>query len=64
MNTTIPFDQRLTCSVPEACQVASLGRTKIYELIDEGKIETRKVGAKRLILVGSLKSFLQGAGGA
>ena len=50
----IPFAERLTCTVPEACQVSGLGRTKLYELIGNGRLETRTIGRRRLILVRSL----------
>jgi|HubBroStandDraft_2_1064218.scaffolds.fasta_scaffold1362361_1 hypothetical protein len=32
----IPFAQRLTCTIADACEVTGLGRTKIYEPLDPG----------------------------
>ena len=31
--STMPFAQRLTCTIDDACEVTGLGRTKLYELI-------------------------------
>jgi hypothetical protein len=36
----LPFSERLTCTVEEACEVTGLGRTKIYELIQNGRLNT------------------------
>lgn len=54
----IPFAQRLTCTIAEACAATGLGRTKLYELIGAGDIATTTVGRRRLVLVRSLQCFL------
>lgn len=41
-------------SVREFCQRTSLGKTKVYQMIDEGVINSIKVGRRRLILSESL----------
>lgn len=50
----IPFAQRLTCTVAEACEATGLGRTKIYELIGNGRVKTTTIGRRRLVVVQSL----------
>jgi len=57
--TAIPFAQRLSCTIGEACEVTGLGRTKLYELIGDGHLATTTVGRRRLVLVRSLLSLLQ-----
>jgi hypothetical protein len=57
--TAIPFAQRLTCTITEACQAAGLGRTKLYELIGEGCLDTTTIGRRRLVIVRSLRSLLE-----
>jgi excisionase family DNA binding protein len=57
--SAIPFAQRLTCTIAEACEVTGLGRTKLYELIAEGHLATTTVGRRRLVLVRSLLSLLE-----
>jgi excisionase family DNA binding protein len=56
----IPFAQRLSCTIDEACEVTGLGRTKLYELIGDGRLVTTTVGRRRLVLVRSLLSLLEG----
>jgi excisionase family DNA binding protein len=55
---SIPFIQRLTCTINEASEVTGLGRTKLYELIGTGHLITTTVGRRRLVLVSSLQALL------
>ena len=55
----IPFAQRFTCTINEACEVTGLGRTKLYELIGDGHLATTTVGRRRLVVVRSLLSLLK-----
>lgn len=50
----IPFRQRPTCTIAEACDAVGLGRTKLYELIGGGALETITIGRRRLVRVPSL----------
>lgn len=54
----IPFWDRLTCSVEEACMVTSLGRSSVIKMMDSGKLETRKIGRRRLVLIRSLQALV------
>jgi excisionase family DNA binding protein len=56
---TVPFAQKLTCTINEACEMTGLGRTKLYELIGEGHLATTTVGRRRLVVVRSLLSLLE-----
>jgi excisionase family DNA binding protein len=56
---TIPFSQRLSCTIDEACEATSLGRTKLYELIAAGQLATTNVGRRRLVMVRGLLSLLE-----
>jgi excisionase family DNA binding protein len=55
----IPFSHRLSCTIAEACEATGLGRTKLYELIEDGHLITTTVGRRRLVMVRSLLSLLQ-----
>ncbi len=57
-DSRIPFAERLTCSIAEACDATGLGRTKLYELIGRGTVATSTVGRRRLILVQSLRALV------
>jgi excisionase family DNA binding protein len=47
--------------VVEACDATGIGRTKLYELIGDGQLETTTIGRRRLVLVRSLLSLLAAA---
>ena len=45
-------------SILEACEVARIGRTKLYEAISDGQLKARKYGKRTLILRTDLSEFL------
>jgi excisionase family DNA binding protein len=49
-------------SVADACRVSSLGRTRLYQLIGEGRLEVRKIGKRTLIPAASLRALIEGEG--
>ena len=51
--------QRLTCTVAEACEATGLGRTKLYELVGDGQVDTTTIGRRRLVQVRSLRQLLK-----
>jgi excisionase family DNA binding protein len=55
----IPFMQRPTCTIKEACKASGMGRTKFYELIKGGELQMISVGRRRLVQVPSLLKFLK-----
>lgn len=50
--------QRLLLPVEEAGEVLGLKRSKMYELISEGKIESVKIGKSRRIPVDALEAYV------
>ena len=54
----MPLAQRLTCTIAEACKATGLGRTKLYELIGGGCLDTITIGRRRLVRVSSLLSLV------
>jgi excisionase family DNA binding protein len=58
MNTA-PIDP-LAYSVHDACRVSSIGRTKLYALIAEGRLEARRIGGRTLIPAASLRRLIEG----
>ena len=58
MTSAIPFRERLSCTIPEACAATGLGRTKMYEEIGAGRVQTRKFGTRTLIVVASLVALI------
>jgi hypothetical protein len=54
----IPFRDRVSCTIRQACEATGLGRTKLYALMQGGLLATTTVGRRRLVLVGSLLSLI------
>jgi excisionase family DNA binding protein len=52
----------LAYSVADACRVSSIGRTRLYQLIGEGRLEARKIGKRTLIPAASLRALIEGEG--
>ena len=49
----------LTVRIKDACRITGIGRSKLYELIEQGEIEIIKVGSMTLIPVTGLRAFLE-----
>lgn len=55
-----PWEQRiepLTVRISTAVRITGLSRSRIYELIQSGDLETVKVGRATLVQYGSLKAL-------
>ena len=52
-------DTHLLLSVEEAAELLRLGRTRTYELVKTRKIQSVKVGRRRLVVRSSLLDFVQ-----
>lgn len=50
----------IALSVSDAVKASGLGKTTLYEAMSDGRLETRKVGRKRLILTRSLRRLIEG----
>ncbi|WP_237245986.1 helix-turn-helix domain-containing protein [Sphingopyxis witflariensis] len=48
------------CSIADAARVLGIGRTKAYELIDDGSLVTITIGTRRLVKVDSIKRLAEG----
>jgi excisionase family DNA binding protein len=49
---------QMSLSIEEVCAATGLGRTKLYEHINSGKLKARKLGKRTLILKVDLENFL------
>ncbi|GAM06288.1 MULTISPECIES: helix-turn-helix domain-containing protein [Novosphingobium] len=49
----------ISVRIPEACRLTGIGRSKLYELIAEGRIEVVKVGAITLVPYASLRGLIE-----
>lgn len=48
----------ITVRIPEACRMLGIGRSKFYELITEGEIQTLKLGSATLVPLDGLRAFV------
>jgi len=49
---------KLAFTIAEACHAIGIGRSKLYELIGEGRVETRKIGSRTIIPSDSLRGLI------
>lgn len=54
MAGAIPFRDRLTCTVKEAMQATGIGKTRMFELLASGEVQSMMDGGRRLVRVRSL----------
>ena len=47
--------------IPDAAKALGLGRSSIYALIAEGRLEALTIGRRRLVRVSSIHDLAQGA---
>jgi excisionase family DNA binding protein len=58
MTSTTPFEPALV-KIEPACKYLDVGRSKLYELIREGKLDAVKIGKSARITTASLKRFVE-----
>jgi excisionase family DNA binding protein len=54
----IPFEQRPSCTMREACRATGLSRTTLYERMAAGELKTKTIGRRRLVNVASLLALV------
>jgi hypothetical protein len=55
-----PQHEPLCVTVGEACRLAGVGRSKMYDLMTSERVESVKVDGRRLVVFPSLKRYLLG----
>lgn len=59
--SSIPLNQKTTVSVPEGCELYSLGRTSLLKLAKEAGADI-KIGSRRLINVKKMDAYINSLG--
>ena len=54
----LPFEP-ITVRIPMAVKLTGIGRSKLYELIKSGDVETVKIGTATLVKVASLRQLTE-----
>lgn len=53
--------QPIMCSVDEAAKAIGIGRVTLYKYINAGKVESVRVGGRRLVKIESVKRLVEAA---
>ena len=51
----------VAATINDTCQITGLGRSKVYELIGEGRLKAITIGRRRLVLYESIEELIHGA---
>jgi len=54
------MEHRYLVSIEKAAEQLSIGRSKTYELINEGKLVTVAIGRRRLVRIDSVQALARG----
>ena len=57
---SITHIKKLAYSIREACEASSLGKTTIYALIGEGRLQAVRIGGRTVIPAESLTTLING----
>jgi excisionase family DNA binding protein len=49
----------ITTTVAEFCRLSGLGRTKVYQLVGDGSLDSFNVGKRRLIVLDSYRRLIE-----
>jgi excisionase family DNA binding protein len=52
--------EAITTSINDAAKALNLGRTSIYALIREGRLDTVKLGRRTLVKIASVRKLIDG----
>jgi hypothetical protein len=52
-------DRIITAPVGEFCGISGLGRTKVYELIGDGSLDSITIGKRRLVVIDSYRRLIE-----
>jgi excisionase family DNA binding protein len=47
----------IAISVAEACKVCGIGKTTLYRMLQDGLLESRLIGRKRVVIVESIERY-------
>ncbi|MEV5020732.1 helix-turn-helix domain-containing protein [Sphingobium sp. LMA1-1-1.1] len=53
--------QPITCSVDDAAKAIGIGRVTLYKYIKEGRVESVRIGGRRLVKIESVKRLVEAA---
>lgn len=51
----------VSVSIPDASKLTGLSRSRLYELIGDGTLQTKKIGKRRLVPYAALERLIEAA---
>jgi hypothetical protein len=48
----------ITATIANFCEISDIGRSKVYQLLDAGDLQSIKIGKRRLIVVESYRRLI------
>jgi excisionase family DNA binding protein len=48
----------ISTTIGDFCRLSGIGRSRVYELLDAGTLESVKIGKRRLILIDSYRKLI------
>lgn len=51
--------ERITAPVGEFCRLAGIGRSLVYEMIGDGRLDSITIGKRRLIVLDSYRRLIE-----
>jgi excisionase family DNA binding protein len=55
---SFPADRIITATIGEFCNLSGIGRSLVYELIGDGRLESILIGKRRLIVLDSYRNLV------
>jgi excisionase family DNA binding protein len=59
-SSDLPFEQRGGASVAETAEYLGVGRNKVYDYINAGKLKVAKLGSRTCVITASARDLLHG----
>jgi hypothetical protein len=53
------IDRMITTLVSQFCQMTGTGRTRLYELLNDGFLDSIRIGKRRLIVLDSYRRLIE-----
>jgi len=57
-DTSVPPVARVVLTLEEACRLLTIGRTKMYQLLNSGALPSRYIDRRRVVLAADIEAFL------
>jgi excisionase family DNA binding protein len=57
-------DRIISAPIGDFCQMSGIGRSLVYEMIADGRLESIKIGKRRLVLIDSYRRLIEACRGA